>query len=542
MSVGQPRINSSQMQKVALNASPRDVYANLLRDTRGLSDDQVSAKTAWFETVPTEQKGEALFELEMLLKGLACFGDPRNLPGQPATPALSQDYHGRLRIIRDAVERVIALAESLLSDGERGPVLARYLDSVRPDDALGRREVHEQLARPTPRAALVSLHQALTQLVELSEGVLRLGHVPSRVYFAIHGLLVREIAHSQYFSPLTTLEFCPELDRIEHPSIARALASIRSEGGHRVSTLTFLSLFRADRYLTMIETYAVDPLTTRRAFTMLAVLRSDLRALTRYLARSGAEVMADCAENELFETSAADLVANFPELRAGIRSLVRIRAALDHIASTLRVDIKKVFEHDLVSPETDLSSADLAAKLHLAATEIRASIHHAIQTLAHEIRPGTEIFDPRSDPITHRASSVRARQQVWMFQQIVRAFIAKADAMTRVMSEGSHDRWSEQASFQFAQDFLGHFRAIGNELIRAHRYERQEPLLASLERLRNVDLIEASGMQDAIDECRLLLEFLGGLVESVSGRPELRGVPFDRHGAGDALKIYLGRG
>jgi hypothetical protein len=531
------------MPPPAVIGSERDAYANLLRDTRGLSLEQGNEKSVWFASLPLEDKGEVLFELEMLLKGLACFGDPRNSPGQgTAIPTNSQDYHGKLRIVRDAMERVIALSEQLLAHDERAPMLTRYLESVLPEDTFRRREIHEQLAQPSPAAALVGLRHALSQIVDLAEGLLRLGHVPNRLYFAIHGLVVREIAHSHFFSPLTALEFCAEIDRIEDPEIVQMLGSIRSNGGHRIATLTLLSLFRALGYLTIIENYASDPLTTRRAFVMLAVLRSDLRALTRYLVRRGADALADAVEHELFDMSAHDMVSRFPFLTGEIRSLVRIRGALVHIASTLRVDVQKVFEHDLVGPEAELTNADLAAKLHLAATEIRASVHHAIRALCHEISPDQTVFHRHDDPVADRALSVRARREIWMFQQIVRAFVAKADAMASLMTQTSHDRWSEQASFQFVYDFLGHFRAIGHELVQTHDYDRRKPLIASLDRLRNVDLIEARRMQNAIGECRHLLDFLGTLLEKVSNRAELKGIPFDRHGAGATLKIYLSRG
>ena len=99
-----------------------------------------------------------------------------------------------------------------------------------------------------------------------------------------------------------------------------------------------------------------------------------------------------------------------------------------------------------------------------------------------------------------------------------------------------------QASFQFVRDFLGHFRAIGYQLVRSHDYQRLDPFLASLERLRDLDLLEPHRMEEAVDECRAFLEFLGELFTNVSGRAELTGVPFDRQAAGETLKIYLGRG
>jgi len=57
-----------------------DVYDDLLRDTRGLRREQVQARELWLARLPVERKVEHLFELEILLKGLACFANPRNHP------------------------------------------------------------------------------------------------------------------------------------------------------------------------------------------------------------------------------------------------------------------------------------------------------------------------------------------------------------------------------------------------------------------------------------------------------------------------------
>lgn len=64
----------------------RDPYADLLRDTRGLRKEQAAAREAWFAGLAWDRKEESLFELEMLLKGLVCFANPRNHPG-PAKKA-----------------------------------------------------------------------------------------------------------------------------------------------------------------------------------------------------------------------------------------------------------------------------------------------------------------------------------------------------------------------------------------------------------------------------------------------------------------------
>lgn len=66
---------------IAAIPTDRDVYANLLRDTRALRRDQSSARDGWYASLAWEKKEDTLFELEMLLKGVTCFGNPRNHPG-----------------------------------------------------------------------------------------------------------------------------------------------------------------------------------------------------------------------------------------------------------------------------------------------------------------------------------------------------------------------------------------------------------------------------------------------------------------------------
>ena len=71
----------------------RDVYADLLRDTRGLRREHANARDRWYANLPWDRKEESLFELEMLLKGFACFGNPRNHPGPIRTsPGVVHDH------------------------------------------------------------------------------------------------------------------------------------------------------------------------------------------------------------------------------------------------------------------------------------------------------------------------------------------------------------------------------------------------------------------------------------------------------------------
>lgn len=514
----------------------RDVYANLLRDTRTLRRDQASARDAWFASLPWERKEETLFELEMLLKGLTCFGNPRNHPGPPRkTPAVAHDFREELSIVRQAVDRCVQLVRTLLGDKDRAFTFAKYLETVLPDDSDRSRLIKEQLTQDTPQEALFLLRNSFTGYVELIDGLLRLGRVSHRYYFAMHGTLTREIGRNAFFNPLVALEFRAEFDRIRSAEVLEALEMVPSHAAHRVTALAFLALFRALRYVSLVEQYAADPEQVRLAYPILAVLHSDLRALTDFLGRHAADAMADGFEAELLAVSAEDVVASHDELAGVASGLVSLRGTLEAMANTLRMEVRKTFERDLPAPDAGTGAEDLGAQIVVAAAALRASLHHGVATLCAEIRPDRAAPALAEDLSTRRAASERLRRDVWMFAQVMRAFLAKARA-----SEGDTDRWAAQASFHFVREFLVHFRAIGYQLVRSSDYERLDPFLASLEALRDADLLDPARLDAAITECQSLYEYLRDLFSQISKRAELVGVPFDKKSAADTLKIYLG--
>jgi hypothetical protein len=126
----------------------RDVYDDLLRETRGLRREHSAARDTWLARMSLERKVEHLFELEILLKGLACFANPRNHPG-PArkTPVVAQDFREHAALVREALARAVQTCRILLVDGERAFVFQRYLESVLPDDRARTRLLGESLAQ-----------------------------------------------------------------------------------------------------------------------------------------------------------------------------------------------------------------------------------------------------------------------------------------------------------------------------------------------------------------------------------------------------------
>lgn len=526
------------MSAVAAIPSDRDIYANLLRDSRGLRRDQSSARDSWYASLPWDKKEQTLFELEMLLKGVVCFANPRNHPGEPrSTAAVAHDFAEELRILRDGLNRVGTLTRSLLGDREKAYTFTRYLETVLPEDSARGRLLQEQLTQDTPEESLFVLRQSFGAFSDLTDGLLRLGHVPNRQYVALHGTVAREIGSNVFFNPLMALEFRPEFDRIRSPEVLDAMHGVRSEPAHRVVALAVLSLFRALRYLELVDRYAADASAARRSYLILAVLRSDLRALCRYLGRHAADTLAEGLERELMVVHAVEIAERRDELAREARWLTTLRSAFESVSSSLRVEVRKTFLRDLPGPGDGIVGAELGPVLVVAAAAIRASVHHAITALCRVLAP--EQPPPRLalDAAARRAQSERLRREVWMFMQILRAFIAKARA-----AQGTSDRWAGASSFQFVRDFLTHFRAIGYQLVRSNDYDRLDAFLAALDQLRDVDLLETDRLEAAVHECHAFYEFLQSLYREISRRTELDGVPFDRKDATELLKIYLGKG
>jgi hypothetical protein len=423
----------------------------------------------------------------------------------------------------------------LLGEKERAYVFSRYLETVLPEDRERTQLVHDQLVQDTPEAALMVLRSSFGGYLELAEGLLRLTRIPHRLHNALQSTVTREVGRNAFFNPLVALEFRPEFDRIRAPEVLEALHAIESEATHRMVSLTMLTLFRALRYVSLVERYAAEPATARRSYLILAVLRSDVRALTRFLFRQAAGIMADGLERELMDASASDIRMRHDAWTRRAGALLSLRRTLETIANTLRIEVRKTFERELPSPADAPADELLGPMLIHACATLRATLHHAVLNLCVELSPGRALPELGSDEVGRRAASVRLRRDVWMFKQVLRAFLAKADA-----SGGGLDHWGSAASFMYVREFLNHFRAIGYQLVRRSDYERMDHFISAIDSLRDADLLDEQQMRAAVDECRAFFEYLGRLLAQISRREELRNTPFDKQAAVDTLRVYLG--
>jgi hypothetical protein len=513
-----------------------DAYSDLLRDTRGLRREQATARDQWIAGLPDGRREETLFELEVLLKGLACFANPRNHPGPPKRAAIvGQDYREALALARDGMQRVVSLSRLLLGEQERAFVFQRYLEMLLPDDGARSRLIRGTQTQDTPEESLFMLRHALTNLLEVTGGVTRLPRVPFRLFYATLAVAHREVAQSAFFNPLVALEFRPEFDRITNVRLLELMRQVPGEQARRLVALTFLSLFRMLRYVALLERVVREPRPAGVVYLILSVLRSDARALTNYLRKQAGEQLADSYEREVFKIPASQIGLKYEGMLAEAHRLLAIKATLVGIAANARLELRRTFEHDLPPANGKATSEQLRAATAAIGGNLRPALQNAVLVLGKALGERLDEHGVFDDAAARRSLSSRLRRDVWMFAQIARAFSAKARS-----TPSREDRWSGPSSLQFVREFLTYFGAMGYPLLRAADYPRFDAFIAALTALEETDLLDPQRLERAVGEADQFYEFLSELFERIGQRDELQGVPFDRRGSAEALKLYLG--
>ena len=306
---------------------------------------------------------------------------------------------------------------------------------------------------------------------------------------------------------------------------------------HRLVALTFLSLFRMLRYLSLLDRMAREPSTRRQhvgsAYLVLSVLRSDARALSDHLRQRAGSLLSEGFERDLLKVRATDLRQRGPTLRASGHHLIGIKSALEGIAGSLRLELRRAFQHDLPEPLSQ-SGPEFRAALAATVENLRPALQNSILFLGKSLGVSLQQGGVFDDQAARRETSERLRRDVWMFAQIVRAFSSKAQ------HSPTEDGWAPLQGFQYVREFLAYFRAMGYPLLRAADYPRIDLFMAAMARLEDTDLVDPARLEDAIDECVAFHGFLTRLFEDISKRDELVGVAFDRRAAASVLKLYLG--
>lgn len=514
----------------------RDPYADLLRDTRSLRREQAAARDAWFAGLALDRKEEVLFELEMLLKGVVAWANPRNHPAPAEREPLSdRNFRPHLAVARAAVTRCLALAGMLLGSQRYARGVTRQLPSAFTEEGA-RHERHDAHPAETPEQALLALAQSLRVASVVLDGLLGNDRVPFRLFYAAVASVQREVARNPFFNPLFALEFRPEFDRVRAPDVLDAILSLDSEAAHRLVALTYLGAMRLLRVTSLLETTSLEPEGVPRAWALLAAVRSDARALSTVLHRRAAALLADSLERELMRVPAVDMRVRYEAVARDCERLRRLRAVMLATGASLRAEMRRVADGAVPSCDALVTPPEVAAAVQVTCARLRDALQGAVSQLTWALRGGADPERLFNDRHARRAVSERLRQSAWMFTVVTRAFVASARAAR------TDDLWGVGPSLGFVRDYLGYYRVLGEALAQETDHPRAEPLALALAQLRDADWGDGPRLAAAVEECEAFCAHLTGVIERMGQREELKGMPFDKAAAGETLRMYLGGG
>ena len=257
----------------------------------------------------------------------------------------------------------------------------------------------------------------MANLIEVTDGLLRLPRLPFRLFYAQSMIAQREISNNAYFNPLSALEFRPEFDRIASRPVLELIANVPGEQAHRLVALTFLSLFRMLRYLRLLEALLRDP--TERGAAPTHVPRARGAAVgcpraRRIFAAKGGPLLADSYESDIMRVGAPTWPSG--TRRCGPKGIGSSTFARRSTVSARpsRLEMRRAFEHDLPAVDTGATLDDLRIRVATTVTNLRPALQNAIIFLAKSLGARLDaggVFDEKE---ARRQSSDRLRRDVWI--------------------------------------------------------------------------------------------------------------------------------
>jgi len=487
-----------------------EIIASIHREGRGPTRERALGRQRWFAELAVPDKESALLELETAVEGTVYL--PRSLATaerRESLPPEGPDRHRELGWVAEAMRQGSRRVAELLRTPRRRrgtppPFAPLPLDD--PPSRSPRPPRHPE----GPDEALRLLSHVLDGTETIARALSAGSAAGARPFTALVGSLAREVGHNPYFCPLHPLELRAELDGLDDLWARQALDRLVSETGRRVAAKAFLGLGRARRILGLgMGTTSADGDDGLPPAVVLSAFRHRIRGVIVYFDEHAGNALADGLEREILMVPAKDLGARAPAIEAGTRALVALRASLEGIAVSLRLETR-------VPPDTALDPAIF--------DQLQGAVRGAETRLARTLlgESGASAVEDAA------ARDRRLRRDAWMFAQVLRGFLAKAEAFS-----GDADSWALSASQRFVADFLGHFRALGQPLVVGTGYPRRDELRRALATLGETDLLDVPRMERAAAACADFRAHLMGQVDALDQ------APFDRQEAAATLRAYL---
>jgi hypothetical protein len=238
------------------------------------------------EQVAASGKAAELFELEMWLRSFERFFrvGARPLSERESRALASRDWSEELRLVDNAIVRVLQLANSILTEDRLDlDRFDRYVESsLAAEEGLD--PYIEKLVRSaTPETALTLLRESFENLHLVLLDLVKLSRLPYPTFQAVGQIVYREVRRSDLLAALVDRKWKPVHDRIRNRAVVRVIRGIPEPGERRQAAKVFLELFRLLHYLDYADPARLPEEQLRDTILVFALVVSETRLLLNYV-------------------------------------------------------------------------------------------------------------------------------------------------------------------------------------------------------------------------------------------------------------------
>ena len=472
----------------------------------------IRERNRWFFDLPVERKEEKLFELEVMLKGLDRFFNLQNQPISDRESIVARDFKNELRILRDAVFRVVVLCRTLLPAADaRALPFKNYVESRLLNDYQRAQIIERSLRQNTPEESLYVLSHSFINFQELLNRLLDLDHHSYSLFYHIEQLLGREITGNRYFNPFRAAGFAPHYDVIRSARLTRLIRQLHPAEVKRQFSMLFLLLYKLLKYLHFVETERLDPDRLKNSLLIFALINSE----SQYLV-------------DLLERDLPNHLRRLPHLPP--EKLNALCDLADSSAYQLGLEIKKIFELEL------RDAAALADLNHLRTGVTRSKgllttiFQQTIVAVAQVFEPELAGRDLFPDFVSRLEQSIRLRRDVWLFHKVL-------ENLEQIIQESEPKREPIpiMEAVKTLRNFIFYYQNISFQFVRCYDRDYFQEFFDYLDAFNLADVEVPFIFQEFKRTVHSFKLFLETTLSNINNRTELHNIPF---GAEEGERIF----
>lgn len=320
----------------------------------------------WLDELSKDKKADYLFELEMWTNSFERFFRTNNHPlsDYEQQEILSKDFSEELKIIHSVSVRMSHVCTEILTRERQHLIqFERYIENELKKDFILDAFLEKLIDQPSPEDSITLLLDSLSDIRTIISDVCKNNQVSYQTFTAIGKIVNREIKRCKYIDLLLTYKFKPHYDKIHNKRLAVLVKNIDNDQFRQHVAKVFLELFRIVNYLKFIEIALKLDRPLKNTLMIFILIRSDLHLLMEFM------------ENKIIENK------ELPQ---------ELVESIDAILYALRMELKKVFNHELVGLAYMRQAQLIYVKVENSHGLIRDCLQNAIVQIA-------QVFDPQFD-------------------------------------------------------------------------------------------------------------------------------------------------